>query len=271
MKVKLWLLLFLLPLQLWADLPAGATEFVLVIPSYNNEKYCIDNLKSVVQQTYPYWTAIYIDDASTDRTTHKVEEYVSANYLKGKIKIVHNKKNRGAMANFYHWINKIQPNKVVVHLDGDDKLAHPYVLERLAYTYADKNVWITYGNYRPEPDDYVRLCIPFPDWVLKQNAFRKFQWASSHLRTYYAKLFHNIKKKDLMYKGDFVPMAADQASMFCILEQASKGHIKFISEVLYIYNYMNPINDEKKDLSLVQAVEQSLKERKPYKPLNKLF
>ncbi|MCE5293166.1 MAG: glycosyltransferase [Chlamydiales bacterium] len=268
----MWLILLLMACfsTLSAKMP-GQTDFVVVIPSYNNEKYCIANLQSLVNQNYPYWTAIYINDCSTDKTGAMVDDFVKTHNLGHKIKVVHNKKNVGAMANFYKWINKINPQHVVVHLDGDDRLAHPQVLEKLAYTYADKNVWMTYGSYRPEPDDFVRVCAPFPEWVLKKNAFRKYAWVSSHLRSYYAKLFHNIKKKHFLYKGKFAPMACDLAIMFPVLEQSSKNHIRYISEELYIYNYNTPINDVKKDLSLILDVDKRIRKMSRYKPLKTLF
>jgi glycosyltransferase involved in cell wall biosynthesis len=264
----LFLIAFLgLSLSLFAK-----TEFVVVIPSFNNAQYCIENLKSLSNQTYPDWTAIYINDCSTDQTGQMVERYVQEHRLQNKIKIFHNKKNKGAMANFYEYINKIAPQKVVVHLDGDDKLAHPGVLDRLAISYSNPDVWMTYGNYKPEPDDYVRVCAPIPDWVMKKNAFRKYDWVASHLRSYYAKLFHKIKKKDLQHKGKFVSVAADVASMMCILEMSSDGHIQFIPEVLYIYNYLTPLNDMKKDSEHVLYIDKKvIRKKKPYKPLKKLF
>ena len=270
MFTKFFLWFLLLPVFCFAKMP-GKTDFFVIIPSYNNELYCIDNLNSLIDQTYPFWTALYVNDASTDNTGRMVEEHIKRRGMGHKIKVVHNKKNVGAMANYYTWLNKVSPEHVVVHLDGDDKLAHPKVLEKLAYIYADKNTWVTYGNYRPEPDEFVRVCKPFPEWVLKKNAFRKYDWVSSHLRTYYAKLFQNIKKRDFMYKGKFVPMACDLATMFPILEQSSKGHIRFIDEVLLIYNYHSPINDVKKNLSLILDVDKHIRKKRKYKPLKKLF
>lgn len=270
-KTALAAILFILSLfGLEAKMP-GQTDFVVVIPSFNNEQYCLNCLHSLATQTYPYWQAIYINDCSTDRTGALVEAYVHKYNLGNKIKVVHNKKNVGAMANFYTWIHKIDPTHVVVHLDGDDKLAHTKVLETLAHTYADNSVWMTYGSYRPEPDDFVRVCAPFPDWVLQKNAFRDYNWVSSHLRSYYAKLFHNIKKKHFMYKGKFVPMACDLAIMFPILEQSSNNHIRYIPDELYIYNYQTPINDVKKNLSLILEVDKQIRKMQRYKPLKTLF
>lgn len=272
MYTKLLLIAFSLfsSLCLHAKMPAQ-TDFVVIIPSYNNEKYCLANLHSLTNQTYPFWRAIYINDCSTDRTGALVEAYIQKYNMGHKIQVIHNSKNVGAMANFYTWIHKIDPTHVVVHLDGDDKLAHNKVLEKLASVYADKSVWMTYGSYRPEPDDFIRVCAPFPDWVLKKNAFRKYDWVSSHLRSYYAKLFHNIKKKHFLYKGAFAPMACDLAIMFPVLEQSSLNHIRYIQEELYIYNYQSPINDEKKNLSLILDVAKSIRGMRPYKPLKTLF
>jgi hypothetical protein len=47
---------------LYYTLPAAQLdppiEFVVVIPSYNNEKWCIKNLNSVVKQSYPHWSIV---------------------------------------------------------------------------------------------------------------------------------------------------------------------------------------------------------------------
>ena len=40
--------------------------FVVVIPSYNNTKYCEQNLLSVLGQEYTNFRVIYLEDASTD-------------------------------------------------------------------------------------------------------------------------------------------------------------------------------------------------------------
>jgi len=52
-------------------------EFVVIIPSYNNENYVVENLESVCWQksTNPY-EILYVNDCSTDRTREVVETYV---------------------------------------------------------------------------------------------------------------------------------------------------------------------------------------------------
>jgi hypothetical protein len=63
--------------------------------------------------------------------------------------------------------------------------------------------------------------------------------------------------------GGFYDMAWDQAIMFPMLEMS--GHrAKFISEVLYIYNAANPINDYKVDRSSQRSLETVIRMQKRY-------
>jgi hypothetical protein len=63
--------------------------------------------------------------------------------------------------------------------------------------------------------------------------------------------------------GAFYHMAWDQAIMFPMLEMS--GHrAKFISEVLYIYNAANPINDCKVDRQLQRSLETVIRMQKRY-------
>jgi len=49
----------------------------VMIPVFNREKYLAEAIESVVQQTYPHWKLLVIDDASTDRTGEIAKSYLS--------------------------------------------------------------------------------------------------------------------------------------------------------------------------------------------------
>jgi hypothetical protein len=66
-------------------------------------------------------------------------------------------------------------------------------------------------------------------------------------------------------------MAGDLAFMFPMLEMASKGHIYYVKEVLYMYNAHNPLNDFRLDKELQAKLNAYIRSRPPYKPLNSLF
>lgn len=217
-------------------------SFVFITASYNNKEWYERNLDSVITQNYPHWRMIYINDHSFDGTGELVADYIKKNQLENKISLVNNNYRRGHLYNQFHAIRGCKPEEIIVILDGDDWLAHNEVLSYLNKVYQSPDVWLTYGQFWYYKKNIIGFCKAVPPQVIKNNTFRDHPgWIFSHLRSFYAKLFHLIKPKDLIYKGSFFPMAADAAVMYPMLEMAGQC-AKFIPEVLYIYNDMNPIS-----------------------------
>lgn len=245
-------------------------EFVIVIPSFNNQAWAEDNIKSAAQQDYEFFDILVYNDCSTDETLNIIKRYVDQNKLQHKIKIVNNKKRVGALKNFYDAMHSCADHKIILMLDGDDKLANNQVLSYLAKVYSDNNVWLTYGQFMHVPPGKIGSCREFPKEILKNNGFRSYDWVASHLRACRAGLFKKIKYEDFLYKNEFCQVAWDNTLMFPMLESASKEHIKFIPEVLYIYNESNPNSDCRIKRSLVQEIENYIRAKKPYEPLDYL-
>jgi glycosyltransferase involved in cell wall biosynthesis len=270
-SLLLALFFLILPSFMFAKRTPKTTEFVVVIPTYNNEKWCIGNLESVISQSYPHFSVLIYNDCSADKTGPLLDEFIKTRNLASKCTIVHNSTRKGALQNIYDAVHTIAPHKVVVTLDGDDRLAHPYVLHTLAYAYADDSVWMTYGNFRTEPANWGSCCAKIPSKIRKANAFRSYKWVASHPRTFYAKLFQLIKKEDLLWNGQFFPMTWDMAFMFPMLEMSANKHFKFIKDVLYIYNVNNPINDHRVNAQLQRDLDEYIRNMPPYQPLDRLF
>jgi glycosyltransferase involved in cell wall biosynthesis len=249
-------------------------KFVIVIPSFNNEKWCIENIESCVNQTYQNYSVIYVDDCSTDKTGQLIDNYVETHHLQDRVQVIHNKNRVGnPLGNFYKIIQALDPHWVVVNVDGDDKLMHPRVLEKLAEVYKNPNIWLTYGSMAPDNPhfDFVH-CKPFPSDVIKNKSYRSYKWVSSHLRTYYAGLFQRIKKRDLLYHHKkFFPAAGDLALMFPMLEMASPNHFLYIHDVLYWYRTTNPLSEFRSKLALVNKCTNKIRAMKHYPSLHSLF
>lgn len=225
--------------------------FVIVIPSYNNFAYVSMNLNSVLSQEYGNYRVIYIDDASTDETFNCAKAIVSGWRASSRVTLQRNRENRGALYNIYTAVQGCAPEEIVVILDGDDWLKHPRVLQELNCYYANENTWMTYGQYEQLSDGERGCSAPVRNRVLKKQKVRKHSWCFSHLRTFYAGLFHHIRLDDLLFEGHFFNVAADLAVMFPMLEMAGV-HARFIPDVLYVYNDRNPISDR-----ALRQVEQS--------------
>jgi glycosyltransferase involved in cell wall biosynthesis len=246
------------------DLPEK--EFVIIIPSYNNIKWYAANLGSVFFQKYKNYSIIYIDDCSTDGTFEAVKDFVASYGQQDRFTLIRNDTRKGALANLYESIHSLADQIVVITLDGDDCLKNPMVLDTLNKAYQDPNIWLTYGQYQVFPDGSLGLCKNIPQYVIDTNSYRKYAWVASHPRTFYAGLFKRIDKQDLLFEGDFFDVTWDQAMMFPMLEMAA-GHIKFIPEVLYLYNQSNPLNDFKNKLQRMMKCEHIIRSKVAYKPL----
>lgn len=217
-------------------------HMIVIIPSYNNARWYKQNLDSVFSQEYDNFHVIYVDDCSRDTTGNLVRQYVQERGLQDRITLILNPERHGAMYNLYYAIHACADDAVIVTLDGDDWFAHPGVLQKLNEVYADPNIWLTYGQYVEYPSGQIGFSADFPPQVIQNNSFRTYGCPVSHLRTFYAGLFKKIKKEDLYYKGEFFPMTWDKAIMLPMLEMCG-GKFKFIPDILYVYNFANPIND----------------------------
>jgi glycosyltransferase involved in cell wall biosynthesis len=240
------------------------TKFALVIPSYKNAKWYQKNLASVLSQDYGEYRIIYTDDCSPDDTGKLVGEYLAKTKQLDRVELHLNPERIGALENLYNMIHSCDDEEVIVTIDGDDWLPHPHVLTKLDEVYSDPNVWMTYGQYRSHPDQRIGCSRQIPDNIIQTAGYRKYRWCSSHLRTFYTWLFKKIAKADLLDRGGkFYPMAWDLAFMMPMLEMSGVHH-RFIKDVLYIYNYENPINDAKVNLQLQQGLEMEIRGKKPY-------
>lgn len=242
---------------------------VIVIPSYNNRGWYERNLNSVFSQEYNNYRVIYIDDYSSDGMGECIEQYIERNHLQDKITFIRNTQRRGALENLYNAIHSCDDYEVVVTLDGDDWLPDPHVLSYLNSIYASGNVWLTYGQFVEYPQNVVGWCSAHSQETVSLNKFRDHGSNASHLRTFYAVLFKNILKEDLMYEGKFYSMTWDQAIMYPMLEMAGERH-RFVNRVMLVYNTANILNDHKVNEALQRYLATVIRKNPKYKRLKSL-
>jgi glycosyltransferase involved in cell wall biosynthesis len=258
------LLFFVLGLQAQTRKP----QFVVLICSYNNARWYQANVLSVLSQTYSDYRVIYIDDCSSDGTADLVEELVNFLGFKSKVTIIRNSKRKLKMQNMYEVIHTLcKPEEIIVELDGDDMLATCTTLATLSTYYKNNDTLMTYGSYINFPYKGLINTSPLPKEIIASNAVRKHKWVTSHLKSYYTWLFNMIPEDHLKVNGKFVPMTADLAYMFSMLELAGP-RAQHCKEIMYIYNTTSPINDDKVNIELQESLAQQLRFKKPLKPLS---
>lgn len=269
--------------SIWSQIIATEkrpVEFVILVTTYNSEKYVRRNLDSLINQRskLPY-QIIIVNDCSTDQTGKMIDEYKKEKNLCDQfLKIVHNKQRAGcALANIYNAIHQyIDDHKVVVSVDGDDGLSFNGVLGRLEKEYENPDIWMTYGRFITYPSaEFWTICGGYPESVIRARTFRQHYNVPSHLKTFKAGLFKKIKKEDLMYEGNFYKKAGDMAFMYPLLEMCapkdeySKNHSVYISDtVLYIYTWNNEISDGHTDRDEQIKLHRHINARPAYEPLD---
>ncbi len=240
-------------------------QFVIIIPSYNNEKWCIKNLESIFMQKYSNFRVIYINDCSADNTGNLVTDYLQKNNLLSKCTYIENKVRNGALQNFYNSIHSCDDEEIIVCVDGDDWLAHDEVLNILNNVYQDKKVLFTYGSYITS-DRFLGGAAPYSKEVIQKKLFRNDDWKATHLKSFKAHIFKKIKKEDFMNQDKFFEMCSDVAFTIPILEMVSPN-FKFIPDILYVYNNSNPLNDRKINIKKQQFIEKLIKQKQVYPSL----
>jgi len=244
----------------------GEKEFAIVVPTYNNSRWCIKNIETILMQKYDNYHVYIIDDNSTDDTFQKLYDYLKDHPLKHKVTLYKNEIRLGAMANWYYAISALADHCIVLNIDGDDWLPDDQVFSAVNMAYKDKRVWMTFGQFSIWPNGYPGFCKRHAPAVIRSGSYRTTEWLSSHLRTYYACLFKMIDPEDFMYEGSFLPTTCDRAIMYPLLEMCA-GHYYCFEKIMYIYNVQNPLADVRRNLAVQQKMCGYIMSRAPYAPL----
>ena len=88
----------------------------IITPNYNCEKFIVETIESVINQTYKKWEMIIVDDCSTDNSIT-----IARNYEKkdDRIKVIKNERNMGAALSRNKAI-EIAKGEYIAFLDSDD-------------------------------------------------------------------------------------------------------------------------------------------------------
>ncbi len=271
-----WTLLAMGSLFTMMETEANPTKFVILITSYNNEKFAEDNLRSACFQksTYPY-RIIYVNDASTDRTKEIVENFRTEQNLSHVLTVINNATNMSGIMNYYNVIHGyIDDEEIVVNLDGDDILEDNVLLTLERY-YSNPDVWLTYGSARFYPGgELIRnMSSEYPEHIIKEMKFREYDFFAQHLRTFKAWLFKRLNKDDFYYNGLPITGAPDMAFMIPMLEmccpygEGGINHSTFVPEVLYNYRTTNPLSQHILNLQRQKNEDDFIRSKKPYQPI----
>lgn len=114
--------------------------FSIVIPSYNRERFIAATLESTLQQTYPHYEVIVVDDGSVDNTDKVIEGLNDP-------RIVYYKKKNEERAVARNTGFQLAKGDYVTLLDSDDYLYPNHLEEAAKYIAANKQPEIIRFDY----------------------------------------------------------------------------------------------------------------------------
>jgi glycosyltransferase involved in cell wall biosynthesis len=113
----------------------------VVIPNYNYAQYIIERISNVLNQTYPVYELIILDDASSDNSVELIQEFLKTLELPHKLLI--NEKNSGSV--YEQWYKGVREAEGdLVWIAEADDLADPDFLATLVDCFKDREVNLAY-------------------------------------------------------------------------------------------------------------------------------
>ena len=246
-------------------------NILVLMPSYQVANWITLGINMLKFQSYQNWRCVIVDDASPDGSSKIMNEQVNGD---DRFTVLRNRENNGSsLANYIRGFDFANPNDhdVVVWVDGDDWLAHNFVLENLVKIYNENDAWMTYGSWKvyPTGEIFPSRHVVVPNWVHNENAYRKWTFVYSHLRTHKAFLFRNLDRNDLWDDrcNEYYKEATDTAYLFPMTEMCGPNHLYRNTEIGLILNRSNPLNVGKQRMTKQKETEQIIRQKRPYSRL----
>jgi len=222
--------------------------FRIITPVYNAEKWIGKCIQSVKDQTHTNFTQVIVDDCSTDNTFEEINKAISGD---SRFRVYSKHSKQGVMHSHIYGVSAgcsgAQPEDIIVHLDGDDWLAHNNVLSYLNEEYNKSECWVTYGNFK-RTDGEPSSCRPYDLMFGFRNEILR-NWPFSHLRTFKKFLWDKINHSSFLDSNKKLLSCACDVAIMCPILEMAHDRVKFIEDILYVYNRDTPINEDKVDLS----------------------
>jgi len=237
-------------------------SFLIISCFYNASEFIERCVGSILSQDYQNYRVLFVDDASTDGSLDLIDD--DERFIK-----IRNEQNKGLLYNFATYLPKYaKAEDIIIVLDGDDALYNSKSLLKLDQFYQETSCLVSYGQSM-----WTNGKKGFARAYTKEEFknLRKGPFICSHLRSFKYELFIEMINQDPNFdcykdeKGNFLMMAGDVAVMYPILEIAGFENVKYNDNILYLYNFSNPISDHVKNQQLQWDCHRIISNKTPFK------
>lgn len=202
----------------------------VIVPVYNKEKYIGRCIESIQNQSMKDWELILVDDCSTDRSLHIMNDYASRD---DRIIVRHQVENHGPMI-ARHLGDEMAKGDYITYCDADDWLPNS-ALQNLYEESVTTGADIVNGNYEFYKTNGTKTKTDFSlkygngsEGVLKSVIKRQIP------QCLWGKLYQATLLKNYKYEVfDHMTNAEDGYMFYQILLHVKK--MVQISDIVYIY------------------------------------
>ena len=142
--------------------------FSVVIPLYNKAHTIINTLESVLNQTFPDFEVVIVNDGSTDNAI----EVIKNNFSDSRIRII-NQENKGVSAARNLGVRESR-SELIAFLDGDDELLPEYLskMKEAIEKFPDAGMYCCAGIVRESNgSEHLRYAKKYKDVIQEINYF----------------------------------------------------------------------------------------------------
>ena len=151
----------------------------VVIPNYNYENYIIERIDSIVNQTYPIYELIIIDDCSKDNSVAVIEKKIKKLYKKFpnlKIEFIKNDVNSGNVFCGWQRAFSLSTGDYLWIAEADDSCS-PIFLETIMNGFQSEDTVISYCESLTMDEKNIILMNDLRVWI---DIFKCGKWEQDY-------------------------------------------------------------------------------------------
>lgn len=195
----------------------------IIMPAYNAEKFISKSIESVLQQTYPNWELLVINDGSIDNTSNIVNSFNDS-----RIKLIEQDNSGVSKARNTGIANST--GEFIAFLDSDDLWLQDKLEIQVKYMINNQNIILSYGDYLSFIEDGKiienKQLYPFKIKDLKERLL---------VFNFIATLTVMVKSDVLKDTGGFDTEFFGPEDWDLWIKISQKGDIDYIKENLAMY------------------------------------
>lgn len=204
-------------------------KFSVIIPTYNNAQYLVKAINSVLEQTYPAYEIIIVDDGSTDNTHQLVIDifHDAVKYIYQQNQGVSAARNNGAKAADGDWLT---------FLDSDDWYLPNRLNDHFVLIENIKGVDLITSEYEYRKNDgtFISLSMdqhPVGRKLLKRNPNKEDVVLSNFELKLFAESYFgdthtiSVPRKDFIASGGYPVGFSVAEDVYLLLKLCSKSKV----------------------------------------------